>query len=85
MSKLIDKENFWLQITSRYKEWLTLEQLQNELGKAPTVDAAPIKYGYWLMSIGEYGVCDSCGHIVDLMDGSPHNYCPDCGARMEEE
>ena len=97
MSKLIDTENFWLQITSRYKEWVTLEQLQNELGEAPTVDAAPIKHGYWLMSIGAYArrdgtYCSECGwswadniaaiQLHPVLCKIETNFCPNCGAKM---
>ena len=55
------------------------------LDDIPTADVVPIRHRHWKMTKDEYGVCDGCGHIVDLMDGSPHNYCPECGARMEEK
>ena len=100
MSKLINAHNFWLQITSRYNEMVTLENLMKEIMKAPTVVTQEeltrleedvrfykkrrVVDGSWIITKGEYGVCNRCGHIVDIMDGSPHNYCPDCGARMDE-
>ena len=34
----------------------------------------------------EYGRCSECGYgIVDLVNGKPHNYCPNCGAKMGED
>lgn len=61
-----------------YKEWL--EDL-------PTADVAKVKHGHWKHLTLEpdditghtYGECSICGkrRIVD-------NYCPNCGARMDE-
>ena len=62
-----------------------LYRVEQVLDEMPTADVAPVRHGHWKMTKDEHGICDGCGHIVDLMDGSPHNDCPECGARMEEE
>lgn len=34
----------------------------------------------------EHGRCSECGYgNVDLFNGKPHNYCPNCGAKMGED
>ena len=51
------------------------------------------KRGYWVpfIDIDEYGdtyECSECKNAFVLMDGTPkennYNYCPNCGAKMEE-
>ena len=45
------------------------------------------KTGHWIYDdeCKEHGHCSECGHGgVDLVDGAPHNYCQNCGAKMEE-
>ena len=50
----------------------------------PTVDAVPVRHGRWV-SHGDCGVteCSCCGWNIEECVG--WNYCPSCGARMEEE
>lgn len=34
----------------------------------------------------DYARCSECGYgNVDLFNGKPHNYCPNCGAKMSED
>lgn len=45
--------------------------------------AEPVKRGKWL-AIGNTGLAScACGYITDRY--SIYNYCPNCGAKMEEE
>ena len=56
----------------------------------PTVDAEPVKHGKWLKAYGDheafgirpfYRYCSCCNESTVF----PYNYCPNCGARMDEE
>lgn len=50
----------------------------------PSVDAAQIKHGHWVDN-NEVFVCSECGKWFDMLQGDADmNYCPNCGARMEE-
>lgn len=55
----------------------------------PTVDAAPVRHGRWISrpapsnSYCGYLICSNCGEEVN--DAYEYNYCPHCGARMDEE
>ena len=43
------------------------------------------KLGRWIFvdKAHEYARCSECGYRnVDLFDGKPHNYCPNCGSFM---
>ena len=60
----------------------------------PTVDAVPVRHGYWQITDAyPHNVhCSVCHkrfaqtHWGVWEDGSlPRNYCPNCGARMDEE
>ena len=59
-----------------------------ELADIPTADVAPIVHGYWFESDHSSYVCSVCGEDWMLNDGTPDenhmNYCPRCGAKMEE-
>ena len=53
---------------------------QEEIDNAPTVDAVPVKHGHWLVNMF-FIECSECGETFPL---EPQNYCPNCGARMDE-
>ena len=43
--------------------------------------------GHWIFvdKAHEHAHCSECDYgNVDLLDGRPHNYCPNCGAMMIE-
>ena len=44
-------------------------------------DAVPVKHGHWLVNMF-FIQCSECGEPFPL---KPQNYCPNCGARMDEE
>ena len=59
----------------------------DDILEAPTVDAEPVRHGQWLSR--EEGVvypfwerytCSACGKHADNTE-----YCPNCGARMDED
>ena len=59
-----------------------------KLVSIPIADVAPVVHAHWIhkeyiqnnMVIGIVGECSNCGK-VRLID----NYCPNCGAKMDEE
>lgn len=91
MTRLIDadalkKENErLLHCDFPYLSETTLEELIDE---QPTIDAEPVRHGKWIESDeydeyrGRLYRCSNCNtFVVSDMD----NYCPYCGARMDEE
>lgn len=55
---------------------------------SPTVDAVPVRHGRWIV---EYEVkdgrsmrCSECQMVFWVGSGRDGNYCPNCGARMDE-
>ena len=70
--------------------------LDQVIDAVPTVDAEPVRHGRWIyreyreynsitssasISIGFYK-CSVCGHGSGV---NVDNYCPNCGAKMDEE
>ena len=60
--------------------------LEDTISDAPTADVEPVRRGKWLEN--EYRhYCSECGHM-GLFNGFgfklESNYCPHCGAKMEE-
>ena len=47
---------------------------------APTVEAVPVVHGHWLVNMF-FIECSECGESFTL---EPQNYCPHCGAKMDE-
>lgn len=52
----------------------------------PAADVAPVVRGRW----GAHSdrpdslICSVCNCGFDMWKHDPHNYCPNCGAKMEE-
>ena len=53
----------------------------------PTADVAPVRHGRW----GTHSdrpdslICSVCNCGFNMWKHDPHNYCPNCGAKMEEQ
>ena len=86
MTRLIDanalkKENEQLlHCDFPYLSETTLEELIDD---APTIDAEPVRHGKWI----EYPIADGmnqCSECGVLRFGES-NYCPHCGARMDND
>ena len=50
---------------------------------------APVRHGRWI-SKNPHGyewtfVCSNCGYVDGYPFNDRHNYCPNCGAKMESE
>ena len=47
----------------------------------PAADVAPVMHGKWKRYGKNLGECSECGEIVSVRN----NYCPHCGAQMDEK
>lgn len=61
---------------------------------APAVDAAPVVHGRWIGWRHHWAwlVCDQCNEKMLVRKSNhgyiqqfPHNFCPNCGAKMDAE
>ena len=59
----------------------------------PAVEAKPVVHAHWIEqedgNLDTYYTCSSCKEDFDLIAGTPcenlYNYCPNCGAKMDEK
>ena len=53
----------------------------------PSADVAPMVYGRWETSSDRPDslICSVCKCGFDMWKHDPHNYCPNCGAKMDGE
>lgn len=62
--------------------------LETELMKIPAADVAPVVHGQWIADGDGYHWTYNCS-ICAWKDGYPfnerHNFCPNCGAKMDGE
>ena len=62
----------------------------DDIDEMPTVDAEPVKHGHWinhfddLFPMESTVECSICGEKEWMMTIINHNYCPNCGAKMDE-
>ena len=68
-------------IPAHAEGWNTAVQIINE---APTADVAPVVHGRWECvdtDIDQFFLCNRCKN----KEYWESNYCPHCGAKMDEE
>ena len=82
MTRLIDADKLISAVKSNV---LTTDSLKTyveaSVNAQPTVDAVPVRHGKWKVT-SCYIKCSECGECFMLI---PQNFCPACGARMDED
>lgn len=74
---------------------IEIQRVIKYIDSAEKYDVSTIYHAHWIPCENETGEgsntykCSDCGEIQILIDGIPKehgwNYCPHCGARMDEE
>ena len=66
----------------RMKQWF--EHCRNQ--QFPAADVATVRHGRWETNSGRPDslICSVCKCGFDMWKHDPHNYCPNCGAKMQE-
>lgn len=52
----------------------------------PAADVAPVRHGRWETNSDRPDslICSICKCGFDMWKHDPHNYCPNCGAKMDK-
>ena len=57
----------------------------NDIARFPTEDVAPVVHARWISKMHKmWGRCPTCSHCGRIVQEET-NYCPNCGAKMDEE
>ena len=64
-----------------------LMRVKSMVSKAPTIYAVPVVYGHWETNSDRPDslICSVCKCGFDMWKHDPHNFCPNCGAKMDED
>lgn len=66
---------------------ISLEDARNTISNFPAADVAPVRHGRWGTNSDRPDslICSICKCGFDMWKHDPHNYCPNCGAKMDGE
>lgn len=70
-----------------YERRFDAEFIENALDFVPVADVTPVVHGRWETSSDRPDslICSVCKCGFDMWKHDPHNYCPNCGAKMDGE
>ena len=85
MNEYIDREAVLMKLM---QDGCSAKNLQS-ISDMPAADVAPVIHAHWI-SKNPHGyewifVCSNCGYVDGYPFNDRHNYCPNCGAKMESE
>jgi hypothetical protein len=85
MGRLIDADRFKAYMLEKY---LLYDNTLADIDAQPTVDAEPVRHGRWEIEYetedGREIRCSECRMVFWAGKGRDGNYCPNCGAKMDE-
>lgn len=91
--RLIDAEHLkrwilarWEKTDSRSAYPLRAIDIIDQVDREDTIDAEPVRHGKWNRNNIVYMECSECGWLYEYYLGLEEewNYCPHCGAKMDE-
>ena len=82
MSKYIRAVVAAMAIEEKYG--IPLGDLVDTFADIPAADVAPVQHGRWIATHDEFCSCSVCKYPVYVAWGQT-NYCPNCGAQMDEK
>ena len=64
---------------------LSGEKFESAILKIQAADVVPVRHGRWETDSDRPDslICSVCNCGVDMWKHDPHNYCPNCGCRMD--
>ena len=62
-----------------------LNQIITDIENQPTVDAVPVRHRKWISNSPVTMRCNKCTYVASDWIVHEYHYCPNCGARMDEE
>ena len=84
--RLIDADEAIINFGFEWDDILpTRDEFVEFIKKQPTIEAEPVKHGRWETNSDRPDslICSICKCGFDMWKHDPHNYCPNCGAKMD--
>ena len=98
MAKYIEREalevdlnhrlNFLMGENGEYDHYTSgFDEAVTRVENFPSADVAPVRHGQWETNSDRPDtlICSVCKCGFDMWKHDPHNFCPNCGAKMDEE
>lgn len=67
-----------------WRAWSKGVPINRIINKIPAADVEPVRHGRWIAVDGGQHKCSYC-HTVRKVDAARDHFCPNCGAKMDEE
>ena len=89
MAEYIEREAAVDAVTDIYYDTpeinLTAEKLEAAINGIQAAEVAPVVHGRWETNSDRPDslICSVCKCGFDMWKHDPHNYCPNCGAKMD--
>ena len=83
MTEYIEREAVLKEAESRIMWGASAAAVYELIRGAPAADVAPVLHGRWVASHDEFCQCSLCKYPV-YAAWNTTNYCPNCGAKMDE-
>ena len=90
--RLVDAEglfdNIYYNVSAPYEEAVAAkEDCLCMIEEAPIIDAVIVTHGHWETSSDRPDslICSVCKCGFDMWKHDPHNFCPNCGSKMDGE
>lgn len=60
---------------------------KESINKIPAADVQEVKHGKWVVigTFDDFLKCSICGYYSPMFTANAFNYCPICGAKMDEK
>lgn len=84
MARLIDADELIYGLKTEFGQF-AMKYILAFIKAQPTVD--PVKHGHWIFveDMVSYIKCSECGLHTQWLNTKRPNYCPNCGAKMDEK
>ena len=88
MAEYIERENAiaWFMPYAHVGESIGADVVISDIKGMKAADVAKVRHGRWVTHSDRPDslICSVCSYGFDMWKHDPHNYCPNCGARMDE-
>lgn len=85
MAEYIEREAAIRVVNGQSSFTMTRSSLIDSISNIPAADVAPVVHARWETNSDRPDslICPVCKYGFDMWKHDPHNYCPNCGTKMD--